>query len=103
MIEACFKRSRGELCGFSVSGHSGYDYEGRDIVCASVSSAVMMTCNAMTEIFKVDAEIAADGNVISAKVGKSNDGRKLIEALKLHLEALAEDYPENITFKISEV
>ena len=30
------------ICGFSVSGHSGYAKEGSDIVCAAVSASVQM-------------------------------------------------------------
>lgn len=103
MIEASFTSVHGELTGFSVKGHSGYDDSGYDIVCASVSSAVMLVCNAVTEVFKIDAEISAGDNVISCKIPKSKEGSKLLEALKLHLSELSCDYPENITVKISEV
>ncbi len=37
-VEFCDRDGR--LCGFSVSGHSGYGEEGTDIVCAAVSTAV---------------------------------------------------------------
>ena len=100
MIIAKFKRSKGKLTGFSVSGHSGFSEAGSDIVCASVSSAVMLICNAITEVYKLNAKIEAGDNVISCDCP---DGEKLIEALRLHLSALSEDYPENISLKISEV
>ena len=103
MIKARFKRSRGELVGFSVSGHAGYDAEGFDIVCASVSSAVMLTCNAITEIFGISADISEEDGCISCAIDGGPAGSKLIEALRLHLELLSEDYPENVTVKISEV
>ena len=101
MIQANFKCSRKKLIGFSVSGHSGYDDEGFDIVCASVSSAVMLVCNAITEVYKLPADINVGDNVISCEI--SSDDTLLIDALKLHLSALAEDYPENISVTISEV
>ncbi len=103
MIEARFTASRGKLCGFSVSGHSGYDSEGADIVCASVSSAVMLICNALTEVFGVKAKVEQKENLITCKVPEEDAAQKLLEALRLHLELLAEDYPENVTVKISEV
>lgn len=101
MIKANFKRSDGKLIGFSVSGHSGYDDFGSDIVCASVSSAVMLVCNAITEVYKLPAEIKVDENLISCEISSEDD--RLIETLRLHLSALMEDYPENISLKISEV
>lgn len=103
MIEASFKKRHGEHIGFSVKGHSGYDDSGYDIVCASVSSAVMLTCNAVTEIFKIKAEVSAGDSIISCEISDSKEGSKLLEALRLHLSELSCDYPENITVKISEV
>ena len=104
MIKAKFQKSRGKLCGFSVNGHSGYADAGADIVCASVSSAVMLTANALTEVFNVvNTEVSAEDDTVSVKIGESRDGQMLIEALLLHLNALSEDYPENISVKISEV
>ena len=103
MIEARFNKSGEELVGFSVTGHAGYDIEGFDIVCASVSSAVMLTCNAITEVFGIRADISAEDNLISCKTAPSADGSKLIESLLIHLTALSEEYPENVTVKISEV
>ena len=60
MIVAEFFRKNGEITGFKVSGHAGYDMFGKDIVCAGVSSAVMMTANLVTEIFGFEAEVSAE-------------------------------------------
>ena len=101
MINANFKRSGGSLCGFSVSGHSGYADAGSDIVCASVSSAVMLACNLMTDIFKLDADISVGSDKISLSLRSGDTG--VLEGLLDHLKALEEEYPENIKVKISEV
>ena len=101
MIQAIFTESQGKLKGFSVSGHSGYDDFGSDIVCASVSSAVMLVCNAITEVYRLPADIKILDNLISCEISSEDD--RPIEALRLHLSALEEEYPENISLKISEV
>ena len=101
MINAEFRRSGGRLCGFSVSGHSGYASAGSDIVCASVSSAVMLACNLATDIFKLDADVSVGANEISLSLKSGDSG--VIEGLYQHLKALGEEYPENISVKISEV
>ena len=103
MIKAEFFRSEGAFTGFSVSGHSGYSDIGSDIVCASVSSAVMLTCNAATESFGLPAKVSAEGERVSCKIGRSTEGEKLVGALYQHLKVLEETYPENISVKISEV
>lgn len=101
MIKAEFKRSRGKLTGFSVTGHSGYSSSGSDIVCASVSSAVMLACNLATDIFKLDADVKVEGESISLNQRGGSDG--VIKGLFEHLKALEEEYPENINVTVSEV
>ena len=103
MIRSQFKKSDGKFVSFSVSGHAGYDDKGFDIVCAGVSSAVMLVCNSITEVFKIKADISAEDNEISLKIPKSREGSALIESLAIHLRAMSEDYPENISVTVSEV
>lgn len=105
MIRAEFLAGRHGLEGFRISGHAGYANAGEDIVCASVTSAVQMTANTITEIFGVAAELKVLENVIECKLPQSTSlqARKLLEGLKLHLEILAEDYEETIDVKVLEV
>lgn len=94
----------GQPTGFTVSGHAGYADFGKDIVCASVSSAVMLTVNTALQNFNVDATVDVGDNVISCKFKESSsDGAKLLLGLKAHFEALSEDYPKSIKVNISEV
>ena len=53
MIVAKFFKSSRKFIGFQISGHAGFAESGYDIVCASVSSAVQLTANNITEIFKI--------------------------------------------------
>ncbi len=101
MISAEFFRSGGGFKGFAVSGHSGYASSGRDIVCASVSSAVMLACNLATDIFKLKAEVSAEGERVALSLQEPDNG--VIEGLYKHLSAVSEEYPENIRVKVSEV
>lgn len=101
MIKAVFRESAGKLTGFSISGHAEYDDEGSDIVCAGVSSAVMLICNAATEVFRLKADVSAKDNLIAFSGDVSAD--RLVRSLMIHLKALSEAYPENISVNISEV
>ena len=102
MITALFKVSgEGSYKGFSVSGHSGYSEAGSDIVCAAVSSAVMLTVNICIDDFNVDARTEVfDDTVRFTLIEKSESADRLIGALKEHLEALSEGYPENVAVTI---
>lgn len=105
MIKAAFYARGGQLRGFSVSGHAGYADPGEDIVCASVSSAVQLTANGITEILGQRAGVSAEGGAVVLKLEEpfKAEAASFIEALKLHLELLREDYPQNIQITCSEV
>lgn len=94
MVKASFYRKNGMYCGFIVTGHAGGQY-GQDIVCAGVSSAVMLTINTLTEFFLSDCSVRIEENVAALRLGSYNndaDGRALIYSLKTHLQLLSEDY-----------
>jgi len=107
MITAEFISKSNNLIGFNISGHAGYDDFGYDIVCASISSAVQLVCNTITEYFKSNAEVSADENdgIKLKLIEYSNDSPAilLIEGLKFHIETLLEDFPKNIKVKVTEV
>lgn len=105
MIQADFVKTAGAFTSFSISGHAGYGDYGEDIVCASVTSAVQLTANAATEVFKAPAKVTALENTIQlALPGKpQKEASQLLEALHLHLTVLAETYPGTIKVKVSEV
>ena len=105
MISANFTKTEGKLIGFSVSGHAGYDVFGKDIACASVTSAVQLTANAVTEVLKVKADVKVLENEIQLKLPKNCSERAFdfMEALLLHLQILSEDFEGSIKVKVSEV
>ncbi len=94
MIKARFYQKNGLYCGFIISGHAGGKY-GQDIVCAGVSSAVMLTINTLTDFLVCDCDVKVENNVTALKLNdyESNaDCRALIFSLKAHLRLLAEDH-----------
>lgn len=93
MLKAIFYRRGGILCGFDISGHAGYGFEGNDMVCAAVSSAVMLVCNAVTDSFKAAASVEVGENLISLRLKERSDAaEKLLDAFLAHMESIADDY-----------
>ena len=80
-----------------VSGHAYFDDIGEDIVCASVSSIVITTINAIIEIDE-DAILYEDlDNKILIEILKEDEiVMKLINNMVFMLEGLEKDYPKNI-------
>ena len=95
-----FTDSDGRITGFKISGHSGYKEAGSDIVCASVSSAVMLSVNTMSEQFGLELETAVPGDgelVCKAYHGSLNrDWDRLAYSLYAHLAELEKEFSENL-------
>lgn len=105
MISANFQKHKGSLVGVVVSGHAGFAQMGQDIVCASVTSALQMVANGITEVLGVKANVQVEENTIALRLPKSCDSRAqdFLQALYLHLGLLAQDYSENIALTLTEV
>lgn len=56
-----------------------------------------MAANTLTEIVKAEAEAKVSDGFMSIKVlTRLSEAQQILEGLRLHLESLAGDYPDNI-------
>lgn len=104
MITAEFITKQSKPYGFLIKGHAGYDDNGKDIVCASVSSAVQLVANTITEVLKIKAEVKVLKDKIQFKLPNPDvNAVNILEGLLLHLTVLSEDYEGTIKITTSEV
>ena len=104
MIKAVFYKKNGAFVGFGITGHAGYADEGNDIVCASVSSAVMLAANTVTDFFYADADVSAENNLIELMLNESCEAAEcMLESLYVHLGFISQDYNGRIRISVSEV
>lgn len=95
--------SRGDnLLSVDILGHAGYAEEGEDIVCAAISSAVMLTHALLFDVQKipVDTLVKDDGAHIRITLPKGvgqTQGQEGLLALRLHVTELEQEYPEFIS------
>ena len=76
-----------------ITGHAGYDDYGKDIVCASVSSIVITTINAIIDIDDTAIEYEDLDNKLVIKILKENDiVNKLINNMISLLGQLENEY-----------
>ncbi len=82
-----------------ISGHSGYDEEGKDIVCAAVSSASLNTISGIMLINdSINYEQKKD--TLTINVLKHNEiTEKLLLNLINNLKEIEKDYKKNIMIK----
>ena len=80
-----------------ISGHARYDEYGKDIVCASVSSIVTTSVNAILSFDHKLIKYNVREGLISIKILIHDDTTDtLLKNMINMLEELANDYPENI-------
>ena len=90
------------ITGFSVSGHSGYEERGKDIVCAYVSAVVTMAEATINDVCGAKAKVRVGENEarITLKLPKSCDEEETVQAvlagMMVTLIALQEDYSDFI-------
>lgn len=91
--------------GYSLaaSGHAGYAPAGQDIVCAAVSCLMQTLAYSAAEDEHTSScsYQGKDGPVVSVKAGDSVLMRDKFELVADGLTLLAEQYPENVSFKES--
>ncbi len=93
------------MLGFHISGHAGFSDYGSDIACASVSSAVMLTANTITEVYKINAKVEVNENEILLKLIEDKDGNgdKLLLGLLMQMDMLSDEFPGAIKIVTKEV
>ncbi len=104
MIKAVFYKKSGVFRGFHISGHAGFDVYGKDIVCAAVSSAAMLTVNLVTDHLNSDAEVTAKDNTVSLMLNETGGAPSdVIAALSEHIGMISEDHKGTIRVSVTEV
>lgn len=82
-----------------ISGHANNNDYGKDIVCASVSSIVYTTINAIEKIKENSIEVIDDKNMIINLLSTDEITIKLIDNMMDLLLDLQEKYPKNVKVK----
>ena len=100
MIRASFSTSGERFTGFKIGGHSGFADPGSDIVCAAVSAMTGLVIHTAVDIYNDGGTVKADEkNAVIEFRARSEKTYDLIKGLYGQLEALAEEYPENVSVK----
>ncbi len=97
MTKAYFYYRNGTIAAFKLYGHTDdCGNEDARIVCAAISSAAYMTANTITEIIGVKADIDLTDSFMRIDVAEPEKAKTVLEGFKLHIQGLAEQYPNFI-------
>lgn len=95
MIKVVITKEK-EISNIEIKGHAEYEEKGKDIVCASVSSILTTTVNA---ILRIDSESITyeQNNGICLSILKHSEVIDILLENMIHLlEELERQYPDNI-------
>ena len=99
MIKVNLKYNNDLIESISITGHAGFDDFGKDIVCASVSSIVITSVNAIVRL-ENDSINYDDSNGLSINILSHNDVTDtLIDNMVSLLKDLEKQYKKNIIIK----
>ncbi len=97
MIKVLIKKNK-----ITISGHSGYEESGKDIVCAAVSSTVITSINAILSIDNTSIKVI-EGDELSIEILKDIDVVNILLKNMINmLMELEDDYRDYITVKKEE-
>ncbi len=84
-----------------VEGHAGYDHSGKDIVCASVSTAIILSANLIKRLGEMDKVLlnVDDGYFLLEVKQNSSTIKAVLDNLVWTLEELEIQYPKYIKIK----
>ena len=97
------ENTEGKITRFTVDGHSGFAESGRDIVCASVSSAVWLTINGIEKqnLAKLIYEEREGFVDCTISENRSEGADVLLNSLVMFIAELSKEYGQYLKFKQS--
>ncbi|MFA6801037.1 MAG: ribosomal-processing cysteine protease Prp [Acholeplasmataceae bacterium] len=101
MIKVHIKHDLNQINQIEVSGHASYDDSGKDIVCSAVSTAIIVTINALEKLEVLDqVKYDIEEGYFFMVIDKHNDIlNALIDNLVYSLDNLNSQYPKYIKIK----
>jgi len=99
MIKVEIVRKNNIIESINAKGHANYDEFGKDIVCASFSTMIIVTINAILEIDKNAISYTDTNDLKIVNIKKDNITNSLLNNLVNMIYELKENYNKNINIK----
>lgn len=107
MINITIEKDCEFILSINCEGHSGYDVEGKDIICSAVSVLTQNCIKAINELLKLNAKFVIDEKKPRLYVempknlndNEMHDVQIILKSTILGLNDLADSYPKYINIK----
>ena len=97
MTKAVFRKKEGLYINFEVNGHASYADSGNDIVCAGISTAVIMSINLLDKLIPDLFEVIQYSKMSTYDISIVT---KIIDNLIETLESIQANYQNHLKVKI---
>ena len=94
-------KRKGQEALLEVQGHSDYDIYGKDIVCASISTALIFTANLIEKLnlgYNIMDLVCEEGYFRLQIKTSDLTANAVFENLEYTLEDISKQYPKNLKF-----
>ena len=81
MTKITFYRKENLIIGFEVSGHTGKDERGKDLLCAQISTVAQLAVVGVKEVLKFNAFCEISDGYLKIKVKDKDAGLKELQTL----------------------
>ncbi len=99
MIKICLKYSDNIIDSIDITGHANHDVYGKDIVCASVSSIVITSVNAIIRLDQKSIDYKNEDGIYISILNHNKVVDTLIDNMVSLLYELEKQYKKNIIIK----
>ena len=102
MTRCEFFTENDRITGFSISGHSGYEEAGKDIICAYISAVVTMAEATINEVCGAKAKVRVKDEqarvtlTLPASCDEEDAVQAVLAGMMLTLINMRDDYPDYI-------
>lgn len=103
------KSSKGTITGFKVTGHSGYNAYGKDIVCSAVSALAQTALLGLVKVAEAEVDYQIDEGCLVCSLKNAESDRKcimseaILETMYEGLKNIRESYEKYIDIVEEEV
>lgn len=99
MIKVKIIKNNNIIESINAKGHANYEEYGKDIVCASFSTMIITTINAILEIDKLAISYTDNNDLKIVNIKKDNITNSLLNNLVNMIYELRDNYEKNINIK----
>ena len=99
MIKVNIKKKNNIIESIKCKGHANYEEYGKDIVCASFSTMIIVSINAILEFDENAISYTDNNNLEIINIKKDNITNKILNNLVNMIYELRDNYDKNIDIK----